>query len=306
MYYTGFADEAASDIDGQIKATKALGWKNIEARNISGQNIHNLPEEDFQHVAEKLSNENVQINCFGSTVANWSKDPTTPEGIHTSIEELERALIRMKQLGTKMIRGMSYKVMNDRSPYDKEIEKVVLKNLKDLVRRCEDAGVLYVHENCMNYGGQSYEHSLKLIKSMNSPNFKLIFDTGNPPVSDLRLGNVPYQKQDSWTFYKNMREHIHYIHIKDAIFVSPPEGGGLFPKSRFTFPGEGDGDVKRIVNDLIKNGYDGGFSIEPHMKVVFHEDADQELVKDTRIKNYVEYGKRFMKIVDEALVANHT
>ena len=27
MYLTGFADEAASDIEGQIKATKELGWK---------------------------------------------------------------------------------------------------------------------------------------------------------------------------------------------------------------------------------------------------------------------------------------
>ena len=29
MYYTGFADEASVGLDGQIKATKALGWKYI-------------------------------------------------------------------------------------------------------------------------------------------------------------------------------------------------------------------------------------------------------------------------------------
>ena len=39
MYYTGFADEAAPDIDGQIRATKALGWGHIESRNIDGENI---------------------------------------------------------------------------------------------------------------------------------------------------------------------------------------------------------------------------------------------------------------------------
>ena len=34
MYYTGFADEAAIGIDGQIRATKELGWKFIETRKI--------------------------------------------------------------------------------------------------------------------------------------------------------------------------------------------------------------------------------------------------------------------------------
>ena len=35
MYFTGFADEAASDIDGQIRATKELGWQFIESRSIT-------------------------------------------------------------------------------------------------------------------------------------------------------------------------------------------------------------------------------------------------------------------------------
>jgi hypothetical protein len=39
MYLTGFADEAATDIDGQIRATKELGWEYIEARNIDGVNL---------------------------------------------------------------------------------------------------------------------------------------------------------------------------------------------------------------------------------------------------------------------------
>src|SRR6185503_15552096 len=36
MYLTGFADEAARDIDAQIRATLELGWRSIESRNIDG------------------------------------------------------------------------------------------------------------------------------------------------------------------------------------------------------------------------------------------------------------------------------
>jgi hypothetical protein len=53
MYYTGFADEAALGIDKQIEATKELGWKYIESRNIDGVNIHDLPEDKFEEVAGK-------------------------------------------------------------------------------------------------------------------------------------------------------------------------------------------------------------------------------------------------------------
>ena len=44
MYLTGFADEAAKDIDGQIKATLELGWTNIESRAISGTNLHDISD----------------------------------------------------------------------------------------------------------------------------------------------------------------------------------------------------------------------------------------------------------------------
>ena len=74
MYYTGFADEAANDLATQIKATKELGWSNIESRRIDGVNIHDLPEAAFDKVCEELEAAGVRINCFGSEVANWQCD----------------------------------------------------------------------------------------------------------------------------------------------------------------------------------------------------------------------------------------
>ena len=297
MYYTGFADEASFSLEGQIKATKALGWSCIESRNIDGINLHNLSEEQFEKVVSQLEAARVKINCFGSAVANWAKDPTVEADVQLSIQELERSLKRMDVLGCKMIRAMSFKMMKRHSPHDKSIEELVIKHTKDLVRRCEDAGVIYLHENCMNYGGQSPEHSLKLVEAINSPNFKLVFDTGNPPFTDLRLGEGPYKKQNSWEFYSKVKEHIHYIHIKDSIFLS--EQDGIFPKATFTYPGEGDGDVKKIILDLVMNGYEGGLSIEPHMEIVFHNDNNDS--KETKkAETYIEYGRRLMQLVEKA------
>ena len=294
MYYTGFADEAGQNFDIQIKATKELGWSNIESRGIEGSTLVDMDDEKFEVVLEKLNNANVRINCYGSAIANWSKDPRTEEDFNSSVDELKRAIPRMQKLGCKMIRGMSFKVLKDAVPYSNELEQIIFKKVNYLVKICEDADILYLHENCMNYGGMSYEHTLKLIENVKSDNFKLVFDTGNPVFTfDIR-GDKPYKKQNAWEFYTNIKDFIYYVHIKDGFYIK--ETDGIFPESTFTYPGEGNGYVKEIVKDLLKNGYDGGFSIEPHMKAVFHNKDKTE--KDAMFTTYVEYGKRFIALID--------
>ncbi len=291
MYLTGFADEAAPDIDGQIRATKELGWQTIEARNVNGTNIHDVSEEAFEEIAGKLQDAGVQINCFGSAIANWGKRITDPFDI--TLEEVNQAIPRMQRLGTQLIRIMSYAVLDDREP-DDQMEEERFRRLRILHQTFTAAGLTPVHENCMNYGGMSWQHTLRLIE--NVPGLKLVFDTGNPVFTDDRSKPKPYPKQSSWEFYSHVKEHIAYVHIKDGRFVE--ESGGLFPKVEYTFPGEGDGDVVRIVRDLLESGYDGGFSIEPHLSVV-HHDASVVSEEEQRFNNYVEYGRRMERIVSE-------
>ena len=112
MYFTGFADEAAKDLAGQIKATKELGWTNIESRAIDGVNIHDLPQDQFDRAADALDAAGIKINCFGSAIANWGKKITEP--FDSSLAETERAIPRMKRLGTKLIRIMSFARLDDR------------------------------------------------------------------------------------------------------------------------------------------------------------------------------------------------
>ncbi len=295
MYFSGFADEAGESIETQIRATKELGWSNIECRNVDGVNLTDLSEEAFQAAAGKLEDAGVRINCFGSAVANWGKDPRKDEDFQTSLASLKRAIPRMHQLGTHLIRGMSFAIVRNGRPDSPQVEQLVFDKLRILVKVCEDGGVTYVHENCQNYGGLSYTHTLKLIEQVDSANFKLAFDTGNPVGSDHFVGEPPYSKQSSWDFYQNVREFIAHVHIKDCKFVS--ETGGTFPVLEHTFPGDGDGDVRRIVQDLMANGYGGALSIEPHLAVVYHDNSITS-PDEIRFANYVEYGRRLMALVN--------
>ena len=287
MYFTGFADEAATDLAGQIKATKALGWTNIESRAIDGVNIHDLPEDKFNEVAEQLDEAGIHVNCFGSAIANWAKKITDPFEI--TLEEVKRAIPRMHRLGTKLVRVMSYARMDDREP-DDQMKEERFRRLREITKMFLDNGIQPVHENCMNFGGMGWSFGLEVME--NVPGLKWVFDTGNCVGNDDKMKPKPYPKQSSWEFYKNVRDYVAYVHIKDGKFN--------FEKNTLEccFPGEGDGDIEKILTDLIGRGYDGGFSIEPHMTVVFH-DASVKSTPELMQENYIEYGKRLMALVNK-------
>ena len=81
------------------------------------------------------------------------------------------------------------------------------------------------------------------------------------------------------------------MHIKDY----KPESDN---KENAVFPGEGKGYVREIITALFTIGYDGGFSIEPHITSVIHRGeaaTDPELAYST----YVEYGRKLETLVKE-------
>jgi sugar phosphate isomerase/epimerase len=292
MYLTGFADEAGRDIDTQIRATKELGWNAIESRNINGKNIHDIDEQLFDEVCTKLAAAGVSINCFGSAIANWAKK--IDDDFSLTVTEVERAIPRMQRLGTKLIRIMSYQRCADVNGKGEQKAAERFRRLRDITARFLAAGIQPVHENCMNYGGMSWRHTLELIEQV--PGLKLIYDTGNSPFMKdyAQSGDV---WQNGWEFYQAVKQHVIYVHIKDSI--SPAVDGKNGGKERYTFPGEGQGYVREILRDLQTRGYDGGISIEPHLASVFHDPAAVGTSADRSYELYVAYGQRLMALLAE-------
>ena len=299
MFLTGFADEAADSLALQIQATRELGWHFIETRSIDGKNLGNMSDAEFDEVCRQLDESKVSFNCYGSSIANWSRHPRKDEDFEASLTELRNAVPRMKKLGIAMLRGMSFLVPADEEPDSPELEKIIFAKVRKLVEICADNGIVYGHENCMNYGGLSHLHTLKLLEAVRMDNFKLIFDTGNPVCAYRHIGTKPYPLQSAWEFYKNVREFIVHVHIKDGLAL--PNADGSRPKTVFTYAGDGMGDVRAVVRDLCATGYDGGFSMEPHVASVFHELDKSRGMEKVRYSSYIEYGRRFEKLLAEAM-----
>ena len=307
MKLTGFADEAAPDLATQIKATQKLGWQYISARGIDGKNIHDLSDSEFDTARGQLEDAGIRIAEFGSLIGSWSKNIKSDFAL--TLDEVDRAIPRMQQLGTNIVRVMSYA----QQPWgENQYEQERFRRLRAITARFSQAGITTAHENCMNWGGFSSSHTLRLIEEV--PGLKLIFDTGNPvfqrdrsipepqrtsiasassAAAEGSQGKPTESWQDAWRFYQAVREHIIHIHIKDC---RNPINDDVEPE--YVFPGQGQAYIPAIIDDLKKSDYQGFIAIEPHVATVFHAKAD-DVDWAQCYNSYVEYGRALESLISD-------
>ena len=71
-------------------------------------------------------------------------------------------------------------------------------------------------------------------------------------------------------------------------------------EDEYCYCGDGEGYVRAIIEDLLSKGYDGGFSIEPHLAAVIHTGQKADNAADL-YKTYTNYGRRLIEIVEGVL-----
>lgn len=275
MFFTGISDEANWDIQKQIAAHRQLGWKSLELRVVNGKNLTDVDDTTFNQVVAAVEEAGMSVCCFASQLANWGRPITGDFAV--DLTEMRRAIPRMQRLGTKFIRCMSY-------PNDGLSEVAwrdeVVRRLRELAKMAEDGGVIMVHENCNGWGGESPENSLELLERIGSPAFKLVFDTGNPFMHN----------QDSLAFLQGVIDHVIHVHIKDGYRDGE--------NNKFSYPGEGSSQVEACIRLLLAHGYDGGYSIEPHIAAIIHTGEVGMDREQAMWESYIEYGRRLMALYD--------
>ncbi len=290
MYLAGIGDEAGASLDSQIKATKELGWRQIELRAVAvpgypKANAHDIPDAAFDLLVDRVTKAGLGVCAFGSAIMNWAKKMEDPFDL--TLAEVRRAIPRMQKLNTKLVRIMSFKPGDD----EDRTPAIIFERVREVTKMFLDAGIQPVHENCMNYGGMSWRHALELLDKC--PGLKWVFDTANPIFNPDRRGPKPWPRQDAWEFWTHVRDYTAHIHVKDATW-NPAKND-----ADYNWPGEGSGRVRDILKDALARGYDAGISIEPHMVVVFHDAQTKVASEDVTRENFVEYGRRLEKMIGE-------
>ncbi len=284
--FTGFADEAEKSLDGQISTLKEVGWSSIELRLLDGKNVVDLSDEEWAQTWEKLQSEGISVAGFGGQIANWAR-PITND-FQVDIDELIRVAPRMRECGTKFLRVMSYP-NSEEAPLSREDWKAeTVRRFKELATIAEGEGVVLAHENCSGYGADEKGY-LELVEAVNSPALQLIMDTGNNSLHDNDC-------EATWNYYDACRKEVTHVHIKCA--KPGPDGGDYV-----TCHVDEDPVQRRILEDLVKTGYTGYLSIEPHIKAAIHAGQDVDDSGDGRAV-WVDFASRLEILVAEVLASS--
>jgi len=122
----------------------------------------------------------------------------------------------------------------------------VLRRMAALCDRAAGSGVMLVHENEKGIYGNIPRRCLDIVESVGSPALRLTWDAAN----FVQCGVRPYTEG-----YAMLRPHLEYVQVKDAVLAT----------GTVVAAGDGDGQVRETIRALHADGFDGFFSLEPHL-----------------------------------------
>ena len=237
---SGFIDEISSDFTEQCKVASGLGLKYAEVRSAWNINILDLTPEQLTSVHETLADHGLAVSSIGSPIGKIYID----EEFGPHLDRMKHAAEVAHQLSAPYIRIFSFFLRPGATPADHRSE--VIERMRALARVAEDADVVLLHENEKDIYGDVPSRCLDVVRSVDSPHLRLAWD----PANFVQVGVQPYTEG-----YQMLRPHLEYIQIKDAVAAD----------GTVVTAGKGDGEVVQTIRALQHDGFDGFFSLEPHL-----------------------------------------
>jgi sugar phosphate isomerase/epimerase len=241
---SAFADEVTDDFLKQVKylASEKVGY--IEPRFIDRKNIMDLTKSELNEAKNKIEDHGLKVSAIGSPIGKVKLDePFAPH-----LDKFKHAVDLAMFLKTPFIRMFSYY-----APEGKNIDDYrdqVIERMGAKVEVLSNVDVTMVHENEANIYGHTAENCVDIVKAIDSPKLRLVYDPANFVWGEKKLDNV----ESCWPV---MKPYVVHVHIKDWKLGSTDVG---------SIPGEGDGQIKELLAELAATNYDGCLTMEPHLQ----------------------------------------
>jgi len=240
---SGFADEIDADLNTQCRLLNQLGITFLELRSAWAIGVLDLTDEQLDEAEKVLTDHSVSVSSIGSPIGKINID----DDFEAHLVRFDRALAVATRFRAPYIRVFSFFLRADQAPADHRDE--VIRRMTVLAERAELAGIVLLHENEKEIFGDTPDRVLDIVESVDSPSLKLAWD----PANYVQVGVRPFTEG-----YDRLRPHTVYIQVKDALLAT----------AEVVPAGEGDGEVRETMRALLADGYDGFFSMEPHLAAV--------------------------------------
>lgn len=239
---TGFADEIDPDLDRQIETLQVEEIRHLELRGVWNTNVVRLDDEQLTQIHRTLNARGIAVSAIASPIGKIGiNDEFAPH-----LADFRQALEVAHRLDAPFVRIFSFFIPEGDDPTTHR--EAVLDRLGQLVRAAEGTGVTLVHENEKDIYGDTPGRCLDLLATIDSPLLRAAWD----PANFVQVGGVGVRPHDDG--YSLLRPYITYVHVKDA-----KDTGGVVPA------GEGDGQLRETIAALHADGFEGFFSLEPHL-----------------------------------------
>ncbi|WBL15608.1 sugar phosphate isomerase/epimerase family protein [Sutcliffiella sp. NC1] len=259
IHISGFSDEISSDFNTQLEVVANLGMNYISLRGIDGKNIGDFTADEVKEsVLPRLNAAGIKVSSVGSPIGKVFINDE--EGFEKQKSMLEELCQISKLLDCKYIRIFSFYIPKGENP-DGYRDDVISK-VKEFAQIAEKHEIVLLHENEKDIFGDTGRRCDDLLRSVNSPSFKAIFDFAN----FVQCG------EDTQVCYDLLKDLVEYIHIKDAVTTD----------SQNVVCGTGEGKIPEILEQAISSGYKGFLTLEPHL-VLFDSLKDLELEDATEV-----------------------
>jgi|WetSurMetagenome_2_1015567.scaffolds.fasta_scaffold127449_2 3-dehydroshikimate dehydratase len=241
MKLAGFADEISPDIDEQIRVCKKLGIGFFELRGAAGKNVLDFDVPLRTAIKTKLRDNGLGVASIGSPIGKVKiSDPW-----EAHFDRFKVAVELAEFFGAPFIRIFSYYPAPGR-PIAQDRDEV-MRRMSAKAEYAKGHPVTLVHENEAEIFGEHGPACLDLVKTVNSPKLRCVFD----PANFIQAGD------DVLKNWEMLKPYVVHFHIKDCERAT----------KKVVPAGQGDGHILELLQDAKKSGYAGFLSLEPHLRV---------------------------------------
>ncbi|MHC4486742.1 MAG: sugar phosphate isomerase/epimerase family protein, partial [Planctomycetota bacterium] len=216
----------------------------IEPRFISKANIMDLAKDKLNEAKKMIQDHGLKVSAIGSPIGKVRLD----EPFEPHLDKFKHAVELALLFETPYIRMFSYYAPEGENIDDYRDQ--VMERMAAKVEVLKDVDVTMVHENEANIYGHTAEQCVDIIKTIDSPRLRLVYDPANFVWGEKMTNNV----ESCWPV---MKPYVVHIHIKDWKLGAKDVG---------SIPGEGDGQIKELLAELAAMDYDGCLTMEPHLQ----------------------------------------
>ena len=238
---SAFADEISADPNEQIAVLLSENIHFMDLRGAWGTNVLDLSDAQVDELRHMLNAHDIGVSAIASPIGKVPIDSPFDE----HLRRFERAITLARFFSTPYIRIFSFypplAAKSDPATWRDE----VLRRLREMTTRASAANITLLHENEKDIYGDTIARCVDLLQNVNDTHFSAILD----PANFIQCGQNPYPNA-----YEAVRPWLRYVHVKDAR-----------PDGRVVAAGKGEAHWPELLQRLREDGYDGFFSLEPHL-----------------------------------------